>query len=1031
MKKVVLLVLSSFGVSYGQYPKDFLWGTATSAYQIEGAWDSDGKGPSIWDEFVRVEGNVVNGDTGDVACDHYNRYVEDVQLMVDLGIKAYRFSVAWTRIVPSGLAGGDVNQAGLDFYSNLVDELLANDIVPFVTLYHWDLPAQLYNETGGMLDDSFSQHFAYYADIVFDALSDRVKHWITFNEPWVISWLGYVSGEHAPGRTGAPNVEPYVVGHNILLAHAEAYHLFHAKYNENGDGQVGITLDGPWFHMMEETEENLAAQTEGFDRRFGWWADPIWGENNDYPDVLKEQFAETDGLENVVFAASQRAALKGASDFFGLNHYTTEFISEGATNNDAGADLTEGVASLSWLRIVPFGFGELLKYIQERYNPPGGIYCTENGVGYLDTVDGQDDLRISYYEQYIGNMSNAVADGVDMRGYFAWSLMDNFEWHTGYEIRFGLLYIDYSTLEREPKPVFEYYKGLIAEKIQASEFDIPQIEPEKSPYPSDFLWGTATSAYQIEGAWDSDGKGPSIWDEFVRVDGNVVNGDTGDVACDHYNKYKEDVQLMANLGIKSYRFSVAWTRIVPSGLADGEINHAGLEFYSNLVDELLANDIVPFVTLYHWDLPAQLYNETGGMLDDSFSQHFAYYADIVFDALSDRVKHWITFNEPWVISWLGYVSGEHAPGRTGAPNVEPYVVGHNILLAHAEAYHLFHAKYNENGDGQVGITLDGPWFHMMEETEENLAAQTEGFERRFGWWADPIWGENNDYPDVLKEQFAETDGLENVVFTASQRAALKGASDFFGLNHYTTEFISEGATNNDAGAEITEGVASLSWLRVVPFGFRKLLKYIQERYNPPGGIYCTENGVGYLDTVDGQDDLRISYYEQYIGNMTVAVAEGVDMRGYFAWSLMDNFEWHTGYEIRFGLLYVDYDTLEREPKPAFDFYKETIGRLAVADDSTTSESNSSSGISRGAERFLFILLGIFLGLLVGAVVYAGIVKSKKEEEPIAVKAQEVPKSAPTQTEKVVEVKEVKKADEPKVSTAKEPEPEKKEQPKTE
>eukprot|EP00924_Labyrinthula_sp_SR-Ha-C_P007385 snap_masked-scaffold_24-processed-gene-1.18-mRNA-1 protein AED:0.02 eAED:0.02 QI:0/-1/0/1/-1/1/1/0/1470 len=918
---------AAFGIAQGQYPKDFLWGTATSAYQIEGAWNEDGKGPSIWDDFVRVPGNVVNGDTGDVACDHYHRYEEDVQHMKDLGINAYRFSVAWTRIVPTGFAGSEINQAGIDFYSNLVDELIENGITPFVTLYHWDLPATLYNETGGMFSEDFPEHFAYYADIVFDALGDRVKHWITFNEPWVISFLGYATGDHAPGLNERFDVDQYLVGHQMLRAHAEVYHLYHNEYNDAEDGKIGITLDGPWFQIMEDTEENLIAQRNAFDFRFGWWADPIWGENNDYPDVMKEHFETTEGLEGVVFTEAEKAALKGASDFFGLNHYTTEFISEGETNNAAGGDLITGVASLDWLRVVPYGFGELLKYIQERYNPPGGIICTENGVGYLDEVEGQDDLRIDYYREYIGNMTLAVESGVNMQGYFAWSLMDNFEWHTGYEIRFGLLHVNYETLEREPKPVFNYYRDLISNFQEESDDLIVTELPEENPYPKNFLWGTATSAYQIEGAWNEDGKGPSIWDDFVRIPGNVANGDTGDVACDHYHRYEEDVQHLKNLGVTAYRFSVAWTRIVPSGIAGSEINQAGIDFYSNLVDELIENGITPFVTLYHWDLPAILYNETGGMFSEDFPEHFAYYADIVFDALGDRVKHWITFNEPWVISWLGYNNGDHAPGRNSNPNVEPYLVGHQMLLAHAEVYHLYHNFYNDDKTGQIGITLDGPWFHMMEDTPENLQAQTDAFDSRFGWWADPIWGENNDYPAVLKEHFRATEGLENLTFTETQKAALKGSSDFWGLNFYTTEFISDGATNNTAGSDLTNGVASLSWLRVVPFGFRQLLKYIQDRYNPPGGIYCTENGVGYLDEVEGQEQLRIDYYREYIGNMTLAVAEGVDMRGYFAWSLMDNFEWHTGYEIRFGLLHVDYETLEREPKPVFDFYRDLISEF--------------------------------------------------------------------------------------------------------
>eukprot|EP00924_Labyrinthula_sp_SR-Ha-C_P005328 snap_masked-scaffold_1-processed-gene-28.20-mRNA-1 protein AED:0.05 eAED:0.05 QI:0/-1/0/1/-1/1/1/0/1012 len=930
--KILLSCFASLSAASGPkggyaYPDDFIWGAATSAYQIEGAWNEDGKGPSIWDDFVRVPGNIANGDTGDVACDHYHRYKEDVQHLVDLGVESYRFSIAWTRIVPTGFAGSPINQAGLEFYKNLTDELLANGITPFATLYHWDIPATLYNETGGFLGDDFPEHFAYYAEAVFGALSGNVKNWITFNEPWIIAFLGFNFGIHAPGKTDNVGVDPYIVGHNLLRAHAETYHLYHNEFNSNGEGKIGITLDSPWVEILEETEENRALQELTLDQRLGWWADPIWGDG-DYPQAMKDIFSSTPGLEDLAFSATEKAALKGSSDFFGLNHYTTEFVTDGIINNDAAGDYIEGIASATWLRVAPFGFRKLLSYIDERWKPEGGIICTENGVGYFQERENQEQLRIDFYNMYLGNMTLALEDGADVRGYFAWSLMDNFEWNDGFGIRFGIMHVDYETLERTPKPVYYFYQDFVEEFVEETSDLIVLEEPRRSPYRRDFVWGSATSAYQIEGAWNEDGKGPSIWDDFVRVPGKIDNGDVGDVACDHYHRYKEDVQNMVELGIDAYRFSIAWARVIPSGYADSEVNEAGIQFYSDLIDELLANGIVPWVTLYHWDIPAILHNETGGFLSPEFPTHFAYYSRVVFEAFGDRVKHWITFNEPWIITFLGFNFGVHAPGKTDNPGVDPYIAGHHLLLAHAESYHIYHDEFNSDGEGQLGITLDGVWVHMLRDTPENRERQGLVFDARIGWFADPIWSEENDYPQSMKDIFAANPELASVQFTETQRAALKGSSDFFGLNHYTTGFVQNGIEDATGAEHLIERMASPEWLAVIPFGFRMLLKYLQEKYQPEGGIICTENGVGYLDSVENEDELRILFYEEYIGNMSVAVEEGVDMRGYFAWSLMDNFEWQNGYDYRFGLMYVDFeDNISRTPKPVFNWYKDKIQEL--------------------------------------------------------------------------------------------------------
>eukprot|EP00924_Labyrinthula_sp_SR-Ha-C_P004851 snap_masked-scaffold_1-processed-gene-14.16-mRNA-1 protein AED:0.01 eAED:0.01 QI:0/0/0/0.5/1/1/2/0/490 len=476
--KLFLPSLSFLSLTSAAFPAGFEFGVSTSAYQIEGGWDADGKGPSIWDIFSHVPGNMFNDDNGDVACDHYNRYEEDVQLLVDLGVTSYRFSMSWPRIIPTGFAGSEVNQGGIDFYNSLIDLLLENNIKPMVTLYHWDLPSALYNETGGMLNRTFIDHFQYYAEVVFENFGDRVKSWITFNEPYIHSWISYEVGVHAPGHTSF--VDNIIVGHHQMLAHGYVYEMFHERFNANGDGKVGITLDSGYSILLDDLEETAEAGQLGMDARLGRFADVIWGEVNDYPPSQKAIYDATEGLgELVAYSDEEKALLKDASDFFGLNHYRSSFYKDGVQDNEAGfeAGLVEGYSAVDW-EVTPFGFGHLLRYIQETYSPRGGIYVTENGVGYTELEDNVDELRIAFYDMYIGNMSEAIDDGVDVRGYFAWSFLDNLEWNSGFNIRFGITFMDYDTLEREPKPVSFWYRDFIASNlVSASEEDDDDLGP--------------------------------------------------------------------------------------------------------------------------------------------------------------------------------------------------------------------------------------------------------------------------------------------------------------------------------------------------------------------------------------------------------------------------------------------------------------------------------------------------------------------------------------------------------------------------
>ncbi len=457
-------------------------------------------------------------------------------------------------------------------------------------------------------------------------------------------------------------------------------------------------------------------------------------------------------------------------------------------------------------------------------------------------------------------------------------------------------------------------------------------------FPGDFLWGTATSSYQIEGAWLEGGKGMSIWDVFTHTPGKIFQGHTGDVACDHYHRFREDVALMAQLGVKVYRFSIAWSRIQPDG--QGQPNAEGIQFYNDLIDECLAHGIQPWATLYHWDLPAALHLEQDGWLNPAIAGHFDRYAAICFEHFGDRVKHWATLNEPWVVAILGYGKGVFAPGRVS--DSEPYLVGHHLLLAHAHAVHTYRSQFQAEQQGIIGISNNCDWREPASSLPGDVEAAQRALEFFLGWFADPIY--HGDYPPSMRARL----GLRLPVFSDADRKLLLGSSDYFGLNHYTTLFAAEAkpgedlslAANGNGGISADQDVrlfpdpswkfTTMDWA-VVPDGMRKLLHWIDKRYGHPP-VYLTENGCSCEDLlVNGQvdDQDRIDYFEGYLQAGSQAIQEGVNLKGYFAWSFMDNFEWASGYDKRFGLVHVDHHTGKRTPKASFTWWQQFLQRGAT------------------------------------------------------------------------------------------------------
>ena len=438
-----------------RFPEGFIWGAAASAYQIEGAWNEDGKGPSIWDTFCRIPGKIRNGDTGDVAADHYHRWEEDVNIMAELGLKAYRFSISWPRIFPEGV--GEVNRKGLDFYSRLVDKLLAHGIEPFVTLYHWDLPQAL-QDRGGWPSRDTAYAFAHYAETVAGELGDRVSFWITHNEPFVAALIGHFTGEHAPGIQD-PSAA-FSAAHHLLLSHGLAAQAIRAAASRKPE--VGIVLNLHPVHPASPSEEDqLAARRfDGIINRM--FLDPIF--RGKYP----EDIVELLGFLLPEIRPGDMETISVPIDFIGINYYTrsvARFDPEFPLIQASQIHPEGNEYSQMW-EIYPPGIYEIVTRVWKEYDP-NSIFLTENGVPVPDGVDFdgrvRDERRIRYLKNHLIHLHRAISEGAPVRGYFVWSLLDNFEWAYGYSMRFGLVYVDYPTQKRIIKDSGRWYAQVIRE----------------------------------------------------------------------------------------------------------------------------------------------------------------------------------------------------------------------------------------------------------------------------------------------------------------------------------------------------------------------------------------------------------------------------------------------------------------------------------------------------------------------------------------------------------------------------------------
>jgi beta-glucosidase len=446
------------------FPKNFIWGSATAAYQIEGAWNVDGKGESIWDTFSHTPGKVKNGDTGDVADDHYHLFPQDLDLAKRLNLGGYRFSLSWPRIQPDGK--GAFNEKGLAFYDRLIDKIAETGITPFLTLYHWDLPEALQRDIGGWAHRDTTKYFAEYAAKCTERYSDRIKHWATFNEPWCVSQLGYEYGVHAPGIKDPAMAAQ--VAHHLLVSHGLGMQAIraHAKQPVQAGIVLNMSITEP---LRPDNAEDVALAEAAIKRDCGAYLDPLF--KGTYGEETRKAIKD--------FRDGDLATINQKLDWLGVNYYFRNVVSKlEKIHPIAGSEYT----AMDW-EITPEAFRRLLTRVSSQYDRPA-IYITENGAAFDDTIGGDgkvhDPRRVAYLKSHIQQMALAMQDGVDLRGYFAWSLLDNFEWAEGYTKRFGITYVDYPTQKRIVKDSGEWYAQLAA----ANQIEMPPAKSANQPLSS-------------------------------------------------------------------------------------------------------------------------------------------------------------------------------------------------------------------------------------------------------------------------------------------------------------------------------------------------------------------------------------------------------------------------------------------------------------------------------------------------------------------------------------------------------------------
>ncbi|XP_075448250.1 klotho [Ascaphus truei] len=878
---------------YDTFPVDFMWSVGTAAYQVEGGWQQNGKAPSIWDTFTH------RGDqgraTGDVASDSYNNVFRDTEALKALGVTHYRFSISWARLFPNGTESGP-NEAGLSYYKSLINRLKKLSIEPVVTLYHWDLPQRLQDDLGGWVNESMVGIFKTYAESCFRLLGDEVKYWITIDNPYVVAWHGYATGSVPPGIRGE-KLLGYKAGHNLIKAHAGVWHLYNELFRSVQGGQVSIALASHWINPMNMTDHNMKECQKSLDFALGWFAKPVFVDG-DYPQSMKNNLSSL--LPD--FTEQEKRFIKGTADFFALSF---------------GPNLSFQMLDpdMKFRQVESLNLRKILYWIKMEYNKPN-IFIVENSW-FLSGNTKREDAKYMYYlKNFIMETLKAIKyDGVNVIGYTAWSLMDGFEWLRGYRIRRGLFYVDFMSHNKKlmPKSSALFYEQLIKKNGFPP---LPENQLVYGTFPCNFAWGTTAYSIQID-TTPSQFNDPSVyvWDMnktkgLTKVAGIKVP--KRKTHCVDFASIRLQISLLRGIHVSHFYFSLKWASILPLGNRT-QINHKMMHYYQCFVSELVTANITPVVALWqpiaeHQGLPLKL-AKNGGWENYNTVHAFVDYAKLCFKELGNYVGMWITMNEPDVRNLT-------------------YAAGHNLLKAHALAWHAYDKDFRSSQKGKISIALQADWVEPASPFSYNDKATSKRIlEFDIGWLADPIFL-SGDYPPVMRDWLTQRNSLDLFdfhlpYFTEDEKEMIRGTFDFFALSHYTTVLVQwekEDIAKYDHYHEV-QSITDSTWINspsgsaVVPWGFRKVLNWIQSKYGDIP-IYILANGID-----DGQnpiqDKLRIYYMENYINEALKAISiDGVNLCGYFAYSFNDKTD------PRHGLY--SYMANQYEPKHSMKHYRKLI-----------------------------------------------------------------------------------------------------------
>ncbi|TMS17048.1 Beta-klotho [Larimichthys crocea] len=923
---------------HDNFPSGFLWGSGTSAFQTEGAWNQEGKGPSIWDHFTHSTASTnLATETADAASDSYIHWEEDVEALKYLGVRSYSFSLSWPRLFPDGNARGQPNTAAVDHYTRLIKRLLEKKIEPIVTIHHWDLPQVLQEHYGGWRNDTLVGLFEEYAAFCFRTFGSRVRYWLTMHNPYLVAVQGYGTGVHAPGETGGP-AGSLIAAHNLIRAHAKAWHTYNSHFRATQKGQVSIVLGSHW--VEPQRSQAMAANVElcqqSIESVLGWFAHPIFG-GGDYPVSLKIKH----GSLLPTFSPEEKLWVQATADFFALS-FGPNILRLGRRLVQYGQTVTPDLRrALGWIKLE---YGDLRVLVAE------GGWFTEASVGKEDTI------AIYLMKRFINQVLQAIKfDGVQVFGYSAWSLVDGFEWNNGFTIRRGLFYIDFSqpNRTRTPKTSAQYYRRVIADNGFPSDERVI-----KGRFPCEFHWGIADSTLEVHFyPFSPQFTDPHLYSWNLTGDKSLhpvpgVTLHTRQAQCTDFLAIRDHLRLFTSTGASHYRFALNWSLILPQGDLSN-VNTEALRYYRCVLTELKKLDLEAIVILYYptyrapnLGLPGPLH-ASGGWLNSSTVGAFQEYAALCFQQLGSSVSYWITINEPNRLVDV-YSSGK-----------EMHEAAHSLLLAHAKVWRLYEREYSSQQRAMVSLALHADWVEPANPFLESHKAAAQRFLLfELGRFLDPLLGtryekekhNKGDYPQELKaylEERARVMGLPGSPlpnFTETEREELRGTLSFISLNHFTTRLVSPYPDTQiqfqqkqppDHGCMMLSDPtwpSSSMGQALVPWGLRKILNWVSQRYGGALPVIVTASGVD--DRAPMEDKLRQHFLRSYLQEAFKArQIDKVNLQGFYMWKLQDR------HAPQFGLFTSTH--YQSKAKASIAVYREIITRGGFPEGNTTQTCRSN------------------------------------------------------------------------------------------